>query len=94
MINREDVRHVADLARLELTDAEVDSFTRQLDSVLEYVELLNKLDTESVEPTSFLSPEHDPLRSDTVGASLPREKTLMNGPDVTKGSFAVPKIIH
>ncbi|MGB7568744.1 MAG: Asp-tRNA(Asn)/Glu-tRNA(Gln) amidotransferase subunit GatC [Chitinivibrionales bacterium] len=94
MINREHVKHIAELARLALSEKEVEMFTGQLDSVLQYSDQLNKVDTADVEPTSFVSPERDPLRDDVIQPSLPREKLLQNGPNVKKGHFAVPKVIN
>jgi len=93
MITREQVLHIAHLARLKLTEAEIESFTRQLGSILDYVEQLNKVDTGSVEPTSLTLPAQDYLRDDTEKPSLSPEKVLANGPSVKKQHFAVPKVI-
>lgn len=94
MITKKDVEHVADLARLRLTDKETELFAGQLDKVLEHVGQLDEADTEGVEPTSFVSPEHDPVRGDDeVAESLPREALLVNAPCVKKGFFAVPKVV-
>lgn len=94
MIERKTVEHIANLARLEVTEEEIDSFTRELGSILAYVEQLNEVDTEQVEPTAFMVPEHDPLREDVGTASLPAAETLKNGPAIKKGFFAVPKVIN
>jgi aspartyl-tRNA(Asn)/glutamyl-tRNA(Gln) amidotransferase subunit C len=93
MIDKDVVRHIADLARLSLTDEEVESCSRQLGPILTYVEQLDKIDTTNVEPTAFIAPAHDPLRDDAEIPSLPPESLLANGPKVTKGHFAVPKVI-
>jgi aspartyl-tRNA(Asn)/glutamyl-tRNA(Gln) amidotransferase subunit C len=93
MIDKDIVKHIASLARLSLSDDEVESYSRQLGSILTYVEQLNKIDTSGVEPTAFIAPAHDPLRSDTETGSLSPEKLLANGPKVTLGHFAVPKVI-
>lgn len=93
MIEKKVVEYIANLARLEVTDEEIASFTRELGSVLEYMEQLNSADTEGVEPTSFMVPEIDPFRDDREKESLTREKVLQNGPSVKKGFFAVPKVI-
>ncbi len=93
MIERKTVEHIANLARLEVSEEEMVSFTRELGSILDYVEQLNAVDTENVEPTAFMVPAHDPLRDDTIQKSLPAEKILQNGPVVKKGFFAVPKVI-
>ncbi|MBD3319559.1 MAG: Asp-tRNA(Asn)/Glu-tRNA(Gln) amidotransferase subunit GatC [Chitinivibrionales bacterium] len=93
MIDRKDVEHVAQLARLKLTDDEIESFAEQLSEVIEYVDLLDKAPTDDVGPTCFLVPRHDPLREDTAGESLPREKLMANAPKVCRAHFAVPKVI-
>lgn len=93
MIEEKTVEHIADLARLEVTEGEKASFTQELDSILKYIEQLNSADTEGVEPTVFMVPEHDPLREDMEKESFPADKTLKNGPSVKKGFFAVPKVI-
>jgi aspartyl-tRNA(Asn)/glutamyl-tRNA(Gln) amidotransferase subunit C len=94
MINKDVVKHIADLSRLSLSDTEVESYSRQLGSILSYVEHLDKVDTSGVEPTAFIAPAHDPLRDDTETPSLSPEELLANGPKVALGHFAVPKIIH
>jgi aspartyl-tRNA(Asn)/glutamyl-tRNA(Gln) amidotransferase subunit C len=93
MITREQVLHVARLARLTLTEDEILSFTDQLEKVLGHIEELNTADTTGVEPTCFASPVHDPLRDDIPADSLPRKDLLSNGPLVKKEHFAVPKVI-
>jgi len=93
VIERKTVEHIANLARLEVSQEEIASFTRELGSVLDYIEQLNAADTEKVEPTAFMVPEHDSLRDDTIKESLPLEKFLQIGPSVKKGFFAVPKVI-
>jgi aspartyl-tRNA(Asn)/glutamyl-tRNA(Gln) amidotransferase subunit C len=94
MIDKAVVKHIASLARLSLSDAEVDSYAHHLGSILSYVDQLNKIDTSGIEPTAFITPAHDPLRDDTETASLPPETLLANGPKVTRGHFAVPKVIQ
>ena len=93
MIEKKIVEHIADLSKLELTENEKASITKDLDSILEYVKQLNNVDTEGIEPTAFMVPKHTPLREDVEKESLPREKILKNGPSIKKGFFAVPKII-
>jgi aspartyl-tRNA(Asn)/glutamyl-tRNA(Gln) amidotransferase subunit C len=94
MIDQKHVRHIAALARLTLSENEVEMFTEQLASILQYVEQLNKVDTENVVATSFVSLLHDPLRDDVIQPSLSTEILLHNGPRVKKNHFAVPKIIN
>jgi aspartyl-tRNA(Asn)/glutamyl-tRNA(Gln) amidotransferase subunit C len=94
MINKDVVKHIADLSRLSLSDEEAESFTHQLGSILTYMEQLDKVDTTGVEPTAFVAPARDPMRSDAETQSLPPETLLANGPKVTRGHFAVPKVIQ
>jgi aspartyl-tRNA(Asn)/glutamyl-tRNA(Gln) amidotransferase subunit C len=93
MIDREQILKIAKLGRLKLSDAEVENFTGQLGSILEFVDQLDKVDTKGVEPTCFMEPPHDPLRDDVEKPSLTSEALLQNGPSVKKGFFAVPKVI-
>ncbi len=93
-ITREQVEHVAKLARLAVSEEEKVLFGRQLSSILTYVETLNRVDTAQVEPTSHVIPMQNVLREDEVKASLPREAALLNAPDHDEGCFRVPKIIE
>jgi len=93
-ITRKDVENVALLSRLEFGDAEIEKFTQQLNAILNYVEVLNKLDTSDVKPTAHVLPLQNVLRKDVVHESLPREKALACAPEVEDGYFKVPKIIE
>ena len=88
-----DVRYVAGLARLELTDAECGVFQRQLEAILGHVESLAALDVEGIEPTSYPAPVYDVMREDIPGESLPREAILANAPDQALDQIRVPKVI-
>jgi len=87
------VRHVARLARLKITDAEVVLFTSQLSKVLEYVEQLNEVDTQDVAPTAHPSPVSNVFREDVVRTSWTQEQALHNAPDCHDGFFRVPKVL-
>jgi aspartyl-tRNA(Asn)/glutamyl-tRNA(Gln) amidotransferase subunit C len=93
MIDREHVLHIARLARLKLSEEEVEQFSRQLGSILEYVEQLDHAPTDGVDPTSIMDQEHESMRDDVPVPSLPREAILHNGPLVKDNHFAVPKVI-
>ncbi len=93
-ITKQEVEHVAKLARLELTEAEKDAFGRQLSSILTYMETLNTYDTEGVEPTATVLGEVNVFREDEVRPSLPVDRALANAPDRADGFFVVPKIIE
>ena len=92
-ISREEVEKVAKLARLELSGAEVDEFTGQLGAILEYVEKMNELDTENIEPLAHCLPVSNVFRDDEVKESLGTEKTLANAPQRDGEFFKVPKIL-
>jgi len=93
-ITKEDVRHVAELARLAPTDEETELYTGQLKRILAHVEKLSELDTEGVEPTSYTVPFRRVFRDDEVRRSLTQDEALANAPASEKGCFKVPKIIE
>jgi aspartyl-tRNA(Asn)/glutamyl-tRNA(Gln) amidotransferase subunit C len=93
-ISAKDVEHVANLARLELSDSEKDQFTEQLNAILKYAEKLNSLDTEAVEPTSHVLPITNVMREDEKRPSLPIGKVLLNAPDEEDGHFKVPAVLE
>lgn len=82
--------YVARLARLRLTDEEQERMTRELSGVLAYVEHMDELDLESVEPTARVVDLVNELRADEVKPGLTKEQALSNAPDVAEGGFAVP----
>jgi aspartyl-tRNA(Asn)/glutamyl-tRNA(Gln) amidotransferase subunit C len=90
MIDREAVLHVARLARLELSDPEVERMTGELSKVLEHIEKIGELDLEGVPPTSHVVAVSNALRPDEARPSLPREVALAAAPAVADGGFAVP----
>ena len=94
MITRDDVEHVAELARLELTSAEKEQFIAQLNNILTYIEKLSELDTTDVEPTSHVIPISNVFRDDEVRPSLDRTKVLHNAPEESHFFFKVPRIIE
>ncbi len=94
-ITKEDVLEIAKLARLKFEEEELASFTDRFQTILDYVEKLNTLNTDSIEPTSHVTPavKETPVRDDAVTPSLPREEVLATAPDAADGLFRVPKII-
>jgi aspartyl-tRNA(Asn)/glutamyl-tRNA(Gln) amidotransferase subunit C len=93
-IDRQQVRKVAKLARLDLTEAEIEEFTGQLGAILEYVEKMNELDTATVEPLAHCLPIHNVFRADEIRESLGTEQTLANAPQRDGPFFKVPKILE
>lgn len=93
-ITSEDVKYIARLSRLSLSDKEIAIFSGQLSSIIEYVEQMNRLDTSNIEPTSHVIPLNNIMRDDIPAASLPVEDALKNAPDSTEKFYRVPKIIE
>lgn len=90
MITPEDVKKVARLARIELSPEEQEKMTGELQSVLDYVEQMNQLDLEGVEPTARVVDLVNVFRPDEPRPSLPREVALRSAPDESDGGFGVP----
>ncbi len=98
-ISREQVLHVAELGHLDLTEAEVETYSRQLDAILSYIEKLNELDTSSVEPMAQVlsgefSQENFTLRHDIHQASRVVDAVLDVAPDPSRPYFRVPRVIE
>jgi aspartyl-tRNA(Asn)/glutamyl-tRNA(Gln) amidotransferase subunit C len=80
-LTRDQVRHIAELAKLELNEGEIDRMQQQLSAILDYAARLQELDTESIPPTASVVPLKNVMREDAVRPSLPREEVLANAPD-------------
>ena len=90
MIDRDQVLHVARLARLELSDEEVERMTHELSGILDHVDKIGELDLAGVEPTSHVVALENVLRADEPHESLPRDRALESAPDPADGAFRVP----
>jgi aspartyl/glutamyl-tRNA(Asn/Gln) amidotransferase, C subunit len=90
MIDREQVLYVAKLARLRLSEEEVERMVGELDGILGHVDRIGKLDLEGVEPTSHVVKLENVLRADQPWESLPRDVALASAPDPVDGAFRVP----
>jgi len=88
-----DVRYVANLARLELSDDEVATFQPQLEAILEHVAALSKLDISGIDPTAHPAPVFGRMRPDLPHESLPSAAVLQNAPDQAQGQIRVPKVV-
>jgi len=93
-INRQQVEKVAHLSRLDLTEQELELFSGQLSAIVEYIQKLNELKTDDVEPLAHCLPIHNVFRQDTVRPSLNVEKALENAPDRVDDFFKVPQILE
>ncbi|UOQ84440.1 Asp-tRNA(Asn)/Glu-tRNA(Gln) amidotransferase subunit GatC [Gracilibacillus salinarum] len=93
-ISKEQVKHVANLARLALTDEEVETFTKQLGDIINYADLINELDTDNVEPTTHVLDLKNVMRKDEPKEWITKEEALKNAPDQKDGQFRVPSILE
>ena len=92
-ISKEEVIHVAELARLEMDESAIDTFASQIGKILEYVATLERVDTGGVEPTSHAIFMNNAFREDVHQHHLEKEAALSNAPERENGSFVVPKVI-
>ena len=92
-ITKEQVRHVAKLARLKLSEEELENYTKELSSILDYMEKLNELDTSNVEPLTYPVGNKNVFRKDELGISVKTEDALKNAPLKNDKYFKVPKVI-
>ena len=88
-LSTEQVRHVAELARLGLSDAELEAMASQLSTILDYIDMLEQLDTSAIPPTAQVGEIADVVREDEVRPSLGQEPALANAPAVEDGYFPV-----
>lgn len=93
-VTKKDVEHIAKLARLKVTEGEAEHFTSQLNQILSYVEKLNELDTENIEPLSNPVENTNVFREDKLKPSINTEEALRSAPDKDEEHFKVPKVIN
>jgi len=92
-VTKDDVKHIAKLAKLEFNDEEMVKYTEDLNKILEYVDKLNELDTENIEPLSHPIEGSNVFREDSLRISVSTEDALKNAPESTHKYFKVPKVI-
>ncbi len=92
-LTREEVQHVAWLARLQLTDEEIEAFREQLSAILEYAQMLEEIDLSAVPPTATVLPMRNVMREDEVRPSLSQDTVLANAPDTEDGYFRVRAVL-
>lgn len=93
-IDKNTVEYTAHLARIELGQPELETLSKQLHDILDFIDKLKEADVEGVMPTSHILPVNNVLREDIVKPSLPVEEVLKNAPNRQGNFFAVPKIIE
>ncbi len=94
MITEDDVRYIANLARLHLDEKEIREYKEDLKKILEYVEKLKEVDTESVEPISHINEVSSVMREDVVFPSFERKEMLKSAPETDGEFFIVPRVIE
>jgi len=92
-LSREQVMNIADLAKLELTEQEIEQYAEQLSAVLDYASSLEQLDTKDIPPTATVLPLENVMREDVVQPSLPRDKVIANAPAAIEGQFRVDAVL-
>lgn len=93
-LSREQVEHIAELARLALSEEEKTLYQEQLSAILEYFERLQELDTEAISPTATVLPLRSVMRADEPKSPFPREDILANAPAAEEGCFEVPPVLE
>jgi len=93
-VQDEDVKYVANLARLQVTDQEAGELKKDLNKILQHMEKLDELNTDDVEPLEHVTEQSSRLRKDTALPPLPHEDALRNAPDADSDYFRVPRVIE
>jgi aspartyl-tRNA(Asn)/glutamyl-tRNA(Gln) amidotransferase subunit C len=93
-VSPEQVRHIAKLARIGMSDAEIEAMVPEINNILGWVEQLGEVDTDGIEPLATVVDQKMRLRDDVVDAGNIRDEVLANAPEAQHGFFAVPKVIE
>lgn len=94
MISKDNVKYAAELARIHLRDEEIDPLTRDLEKIIQYINKLDALDVEKIQPTSHVLPLKNVSREDKIRPSLTQEEVLKFSIEKQDGAFKVPKVIE
>lgn len=92
-VSKDDVRHLATLSQINVSDEQAEALTTQLDNIVEYINMLDELDTDGVEPTFQVTGLRNVMRDDVIEEQLPRETLLALAPDQEAGQVKVPKVL-
>ncbi len=93
-VSKEDVKHIANLARLEISEKELDKYTEDLSNIVDYATTLSNIDVSGVDPTNHILDIKNVFRKDEVKNSYDREEILKNAPDKQAGCISVPKVVE
>ncbi len=92
-VSKDDVRHLATLSQIDVSDEQAEALTTQLDNIVKYINMLDELDTDGVEPTFQVTGLQNVMRDDAIEEQLPRETLLALAPDQEAGQVKVPKVL-
>lgn len=93
-VSAEDVKYIAQLSRLTVPAADMEQFTEQFNQILNYADILEKIDTEGIEPTPYVLPISNAFREDVAKPGVTHEEALLNAPAVHNDGFKVPRVIE
>ncbi len=93
MVSKEDIKYIAELCKLKLSEEELESFKDDFYKILKHVDQLKEVDTEGVEPTYYVNSKVQPLREDIVKESLPKEEVIKNAPEEKYGYFKMLRVM-
>lgn len=93
-VSADDVKYIAQLSRLTVPETEMEKFTEQFNQILNYADILQKIDTAGIEPTAHVLPVSNVLREDVAKEGVTHEEALRNAPAVHNGGFKVPRVIE
>ena len=92
-VTEKDVRYIAELSRLEISEEEMPMFTEQFNQILEYADILEKVDTAGIEPTFSILPLYNVMREDEVVPGVSHDEAMKNAPAVHNDGFKIPRVI-
>lgn len=93
-ISKDEIIHIANLAYLNLTDEEIEKYTKDMQDILKYAEIVNKVDTDNIKETIGTNTNYNVFRKDEIKTPLSREDVLKNAPSQDDGMFHIPKVIN
>lgn len=93
-VTNKEIKHIANLSRLTVPENEMEKFTEQFNQILNYADILQKIDTKGIEPTPYVLPISNVLREDVIREGVSHEEALKNAPEVHAGGFKVPRVIE
>ena len=93
-VTKEQVKYIASLAKLKIDETDLDAFTKEMEQIIEFADLLNKIDTEGIKPTAHIQEIENVLRQDAKPVQFDTDKLLSSAPDKVETYFSVPKVVE